>query len=150
MTALGLSPAVLRHGLKSARWPCRFEYFPGTPPAILDGAHNAHGAKALATALGDYFPGMKFTFLLGVMADKDYPQMLAHLLPLGQRFVCLTPDSPRALPAQTLAETLSPAPTLVADSLSQALTMAQSFHEPVCACGSLYYVGQLRQRLTES
>jgi folylpolyglutamate synthase/dihydropteroate synthase len=76
--------------------------------------------------------------------------MLAHLLPLGQRFVCLTPDSPRALPAQTLAETLSPAPTLVADSLSQALTMAQSFHEPVCACGSLYYVGQLRQRLTES
>jgi dihydrofolate synthase/folylpolyglutamate synthase len=150
MTVLGLSPAVLRQGLKSARWPCRFEYFPGTPPAILDGAHNAHGAKALATALRDYFPGVKFTFLLGVMADKDYPQMLAHLLPLGQRFVCLTPDSPRALPAQTLAEALSPAPTLVADSLFQALTMAQSFPEPFCACGSLYYVGQLRQRLTES
>jgi dihydrofolate synthase/folylpolyglutamate synthase len=145
---LGLPETAIRRGLQTAQWPCRFEYFPRcTPPLLLDGAHNGHGAAALAAGLAEYFPGQKFTFLLGVMADKDYGDILALLEPLARRVICLAPDSPRALPAQALAAQVKTVPAQAADSLSQALARAREYGDPICACGSLYYVGLLRQML---
>jgi dihydrofolate synthase/folylpolyglutamate synthase len=145
---MGLSQAVIREGLQKAQWPCRFEYFPQcTPPLLLDGAHNGHGAAALAAGLADYFPGQKFTFLLGVMADKDYGDILARLEPVARRIICLAPDSPRALPAKALAAQVKTVPAQAAGSLAQALALARGYGDPICACGSLYYVGLLRQMI---
>jgi dihydrofolate synthase/folylpolyglutamate synthase len=145
---MGLSEPVIRAGLGQAQWPCRFEYFPGcTPPLLLDGAHNGHGAAALGAGLAEYFPGQKFTFLLGVMADKDYEDILARLEPLARRVICLAPDSPRALPAKALAAQVKTVPALAAEDLAQALALARGYDDPICACGSLYYVGLLRQMI---
>ncbi len=147
---LGLGEEHIRAGLASAKWPCRFEHIPGRPPFILDGAHNAHGAAALAEGLWDYCPGQRFTFLMGVMADKDWRDMLALLQPLAARFVCIAPeDGPRALPAAELAAAVDGAPAQTADSLPQALALCRAHDEPVCACGSLYYIGRLRALLKE-
>nr|AYM48359.1 bifunctional protein FolC [uncultured Faecalibacterium sp.] len=49
-------------------------------------------------------PGQKFVFLLSIMADKDVDEMLALLLPLAKRFVTVAAHTPRAMPAETLAE----------------------------------------------
>ena len=43
------------------------------------------------------------TVLTGVLRDKDYHRMYAPLLPYAAQFITVTPDSPRALPAQELA-----------------------------------------------
>ena len=143
------SQAVYR-GLSDAVWPGRLEYFPGTPPVLLDGAHNAHGAAALSRALDDYFPGKKFTVILAVMADKDWSDILGYILPHACRVICTAPDSPRALPPDRLAEQIKTLPTKCTASPAQALTVAQSYTEPVLACGSLYAIGALRTILVDS
>ena len=145
---LGLSESAVRAGLEAVRWPCRFEVFPQNPPIVLDGAHNAHGAAALAAALREYFPAKRFTMLAGVMADKDFRQMLRVMEPLAARFICLTPDDSRALPAAALAAEISTVPALTAGSPTEALALAAGFDEPICAFGSLYYIGTLRKHIT--
>ena len=146
---LGLTDTVIRQGLAAAQWPCRFEYIPGTPPFILDGAHNGHGAAALVEGLRDYFPGARFTVLMGVMADKSWEEMLTLLTPLAERFVCIAPEGPQALPAEALAAAVAArgVPAQATGSLAEALTLCQAHAEPVCACGSLYYIGYLRAML---
>ena len=94
--------SALREGLSAARWEARFELLRADPPVIADGAHNPQCVEALAHSLDVYLPGRKVVFLLGVLADKDYETMLARLLPYGKEFICLTPDSPRALGADEL------------------------------------------------
>ena len=145
---LALSESAVRAGLKAVRWPCRFEVFPKNPPIVLDGAHNAHGAAALAAALREYFAAKRFTMLVGVMADKDYRQMLRVMESLAARFICLTPESSRALPAEELAAEIDAVPALTAASPAEALALAAGFDEPICAFGSLYYIGTLRKHIT--
>ena len=144
--ALGLCEADIRRGLATVRWPCRFEYIPGAPPLLLDGAHNGHGAGALAAGLRDYFPGRQFTVLMGVMEDKPWREMVDVLTPLAARFVCIAPEGPRALPAETLAAAVRGVAAETANGLDQALALCRAHEEPVCACGSLYYIGYLRER----
>lgn len=147
--ALGIDEPAIRAGLRAAQWPCRFEYLDSTPPFLLDGAHNAHGAAALATGLTDYFPGQRFTMIMGVLADKDFGDILARMEPLAARFICIAPDSPRALPAQALADRIQTVPAIAADSLEAAIALANSYPDPVCAFGSLYYIGALRALLID-
>ena len=115
---------------------------------IADGAHNPQCAETLERTLSLYFPGQPVVFLIGVLADKDYEQMLFLLLPHAGAFICLTPDSPRALPAGTLAENLrkkgvrAEACGTAADCIRAALETAEGM--PVIACGSLYMMGEIR------
>lgn len=143
--ALGIEASAIRAGLKATKWPCRFEYIPGAPPFLLDGAHNAHGAAALAAGLRDYFPGRKFTMVMGVMADKDYTEILALMEPMAARFICLAPDSPRAMPPAELAALIKTVPAETADSIEEAIAKARAYGDPVCAFGSLYYIGTVRR-----
>ena len=145
---LGIEEATIRAGLKTAKWPCRFEYIAGTPSFLLDGAHNAHGAAALATGLRDYFPGQKFTMVMGVMADKDYTNILALMEPLALRFICLAPDSPRAMSPAELAAMIRSVPAETADSVEEAVQKARTWADPICAFGSLYYIGKMREMVT--
>ncbi len=146
---LGLSEADIRAGLAAAHWPCRFEYVPGAPPFLLDGAHNGHGAAALAAGLAEYFPRTRFTMVMGVMKDKSWEEMLDILSPLAVRAVCLAPEGPRALPAAELAAafTARGVPAEPAGGLDRVLALCRAHDEPVCACGSLYYIGYLRRML---
>ena len=146
---LGLREADMRAGLAAVQWPCRFEYLPGRPAFILDGAHNPHGAASLAAGLRAYLPGQRCTMLMGVMADKDWPAILDIMRPLAARFVCIAPEGPRALPAAELAEAVRTVPAQTADSLAQAAALCRGYEEPVCAFGSLYYIGHLRALLKE-
>ncbi len=145
--ALGLGEAAIRAGLASAQWPCRFELMGQDPPFVLDGAHNGHGAAALAAGLKEYFPGQKFTMVMGVMADKPWQEMLGLMEPLAERFICVAPEGPRALAAEELAAAVRTVPAETADTLDQALEKCRAYGGPVCAFGSLYYIGHLRTLL---
>ena len=104
-----------------------------------------HGSPG--KALRTLYPEKKLIFLTGVLADKDYHAMMGELLPLAREFYTITPDSPRAMPAQELAEYLEargvravPCGT-VRDGLDRALAAAGP-KDVVCACGSLYMIGE--------
>lgn len=141
--------AIVR-GLACVRWPGRFEVLRREPTILLDGAHNAHGLRATTEALRTLFPGRKFIFLLGIMADKDVEQMLDLLTPLAEQVVTVRPDSPRALDAQVLRELLAArgipaqAAAAVPDGVETAVCLAGK-SGVVCALGSLYFSGDVRR-----
>ena len=145
--------AVLE-GFRTAVWPGRFECVSTQPTVIIDGGHNQQCAEAIADALKEYFPGKKCTFLIGVMADKNFKGIFDALLPLAEKILAVTPDSPRALKAPRLCEKLgeeygyfNAIPYETLDDALKALMQGATAEDLICICGSLYMVGDVRKAL---
>ena len=75
----------------------RMELVSNDPFFLMDGAHNSNGVEALKKSLETMYPDEKFHFIMGVMADKDYGEMIRELLPLALDFKTVTVESERAL-----------------------------------------------------
>lgn len=116
-----ISDDDVREGIAKTVWPARFERLSTAPDFILDGGHNPQCLHAATAALRGYYPGQKVVFLVGMMADKDTDHMLAEMASIAKSFVCIRPDSPRAMQPQLLAQQLT-----------------ERFHLPACACGSVH------------
>lgn len=110
-----ISENALIEGLKNARWQTRLEIVknaetrfnlsvPTGKTLVFDGAHNPHGATALAGALKKYFAGERIHLVLGILADKDVDGVVSILAPLADRVTAIMPNSPRALSATALKE----------------------------------------------
>jgi dihydrofolate synthase/folylpolyglutamate synthase len=141
--------AVAR-GLRTVRWPGRFEVVPGTPVVVLDGAHNDGSADALAQTLRSEFPRRRVRFVLGLMKGKDARAVVRPLLPLASAVEATTPRGPRGLPAADLARLIRGVPVRVHPSLGAALSTARAAaaaNEIVCVTGSLALVGEARDAL---
>lgn len=140
-----IDEAALKKGMESTVWPARFELMRKSPPFILDGAHNPQCAAALSEGLSSVFPDSRFVMLCGVLGDKDHDAMLSLLLPHVKRAVCVTPDSPRALPAAELADEIARhgVEARACSDVYEALRLVLDSGEPVLACGSLYLAGEI-------
>ncbi|MCM1148526.1 MAG: 5-formyltetrahydrofolate cyclo-ligase [Butyricicoccus sp.] len=140
---------AVRDGLREVKWPARLEILNRKPLFILDGGHNPQCAEALVSSISQLLPGKRVVFLTGVLADKDYPQIMELMMPCAQEFVCLTPVSDRALSADALADCLTKhgakasACTDIPDGIRMALTAAGE-DGAVIAFGSLYLAGAVR------
>ncbi|MBQ9155158.1 MAG: bifunctional folylpolyglutamate synthase/dihydrofolate synthase [Eubacterium sp.] len=145
---LDISEDTLKKGLARTSWKGRLEVVHKEPLLLIDGAHNPGGVESLARSLIDLFPGRKLTFITGVLKDKDYPAMLDQMIPLAKQFYTVTPNSPRALPANVLADEICrrgcPAESFrtVKEALDKSLDKAAD--EVICAFGSLYFIGEVR------
>ena len=149
----------MTEGIYQASWPGRFEVVStGQPTIIVDGGHNPQGASVLADSLRDVFPGRRITFLMGVLADKDYPGMIAEVLPLAGAFVCVTPPNPRKLEAADLAEAIraqaeqagiADLQVAVAESFADGVEKARQIAGlgTICAFGSLYSISEIKKAL---
>ncbi len=153
---------VILAGLRDARWPGRMERMRTADgvPVLIDGSHNPQGIRALYESLTALWPGRKFHFLMGVVAEKDYPQMVRVLAPVAERVFCAPLDSERTLAASDLAAQFadSHVPAAAYTSVQEALEAAEKSWlkakekdeadpVPVIACGSLYFIGELRGML---
>lgn len=136
--------AAIEAGIHTAIWKGRMEILSREPYLMVDGAHNSNGIHALKTSLMKLYPDEKFHFVMGVMADKDYEKMIEELLPLAIDFVTVTPESSRALQAESLAEKIRsqgiPARSIA--SVADVLTLPR-VGEKTIALGSLYFIGEL-------
>ena len=145
-----ISDEAVKEGLAAARWPARFELLHTEPIVFVDGAHNMQGVESLQAAVEAHLQGRRVVCLTGVLADKDWQQMMAVLSGFASDFVTITPDSPRALSAEALAEHLAetaewvkPAEN-VREAVELALARAKETHSVVVACGSLYMASEIR------
>lgn len=144
-----LEQSDVEHGLYAVSWPARFELVHEEPYVIVDGGHNPQCAQTVAENLLRYFPGQRRVLLTGVLADKDYAALFSLLDPAADAYICVTPDSPRALPAAELAAFLArfgkPAQACdtIQDGVDAALKAAGK-DGMVCAVGSLYMAGEIR------
>ena len=150
LTALGarglpVSKAALREGLAQARWPARLERHAGEPELLFDAAHNPDGCAALARYLEAERPRPR-VLIFGVMADKDYPQMLRLLAPHVEQVIYVEPQLPRAAMAEQLQACLpGTAARDARDALRRARSAAGSGGLVICA-GSIFAVAELRAR----
>jgi dihydrofolate synthase/folylpolyglutamate synthase len=140
---------TVEHGLYAVSWPARFELVRAEPPFVVDGGHNPQCAETVAANLKRYFPGLRHVLLVGVLADKDYPALFDILDTAADAYVCVTPDSARALPAEKLAGYLARygKPVTVCGDIPagvEAASAAAGEDGAVCAVGSLYMAGAVR------
>jgi len=101
---LPVSAQAIRTGLALVELPGRFQIVPGQPTLVLDVAHNPHAVAALALNLDamGFFP--RTHAVVGAMADKDIPALLARLGALVDVWHCCGLPTARAASAQQLAE----------------------------------------------
>ncbi len=139
--------------------PGRLEIIRRSPTIVLDAAHNPHGAKAVAEALEDSFTFNPLVGVVGVMADKDYEGVLAAFEHVFAEVVCTQNSTPRAMPAEELAEVargifgsdrVHVAPRLD-DAIEKAATLAETGgvygSGGVLVTGSVITVGEARAML---
>ena len=145
-----ISQEDLEHGLYAVSWPARFELVHDAPYFVVDGGHNPQCATVVVENLENYFPHKRRVLLVGVLADKDYPELCRILSAAADEFVCVTPNySERALPAEALAEELRQYDkrVTVCSSVEEgvAAAMDAAGHDGmVCAVGSIYISGAVR------
>jgi dihydrofolate synthase/folylpolyglutamate synthase len=99
---LPVTPHAIDVGLHDAWLPARLEVVGLHPRLLIDAAHNADSARALADELRAW-QDRPLWLVLGILRDKDARAILRLLLPLADGVVVVTPTSPRALPAGDLA-----------------------------------------------
>ena len=144
-----LEQGDVEHGLYAVHWPGRFELVSEEPLFVVDGGHNPQCAQTVRENLLHYFPNKRRILLLGILRDKDYAGLTEILDGAADEYICITPDSPRALPAAELADFLKRYNKAVAvcesirDGVSLALDRSDD-ESVVCAVGSLYSVGEIR------
>ena len=151
-----LSRNALARGAVNASWPGRLQRLADGPlchlagrPIWVDGAHNAHGADALADAL-PAIDGRKWHFICGALDTRPADEFLRRIAPLAASIHCLEiPDQPASLSAEALAKAARESfpGARIASSIAgalQALTAgADDDDRPVMICGSLYLAGHV-------
>jgi len=94
---------AVRDAFATVTAPGRLERVRSVPSVFLDGAHNPHGARALAAALREEFAFRRLVAVVGMMRDKDARGILAELEPAVDEVVLTAARSSRAMHVDDLA-----------------------------------------------
>ncbi|MCX7670010.1 MAG: bifunctional folylpolyglutamate synthase/dihydrofolate synthase [Anaerolineae bacterium] len=149
VTAAGwpVSVAAAAAGLRAVRWPGRGEVLARHPLVVADGAHNGDSARRLAEMLTEWFPGRRWTFIVGTLSDKDHAAILRELIPLAARLLVTRPRSGRATDPGLLSDIARRfgMDAVIVDSVPTALERALTFADAVCLTGSLTIAAEARE-----
>ena len=146
-----VTPAHARLGLARAAIRGRFERVPSPaegPELIVDCAHNADGAAALAALVREALPGRRLHLVFGALADKALQAEVDTLAPLAARVTAVTVEAGRRTrSAAEVADALgraSAAPVDAIDDPVEAVRAALAAAAPadvVLVAGSVYLAG---------
>ncbi|HOY68579.1 MAG TPA: folylpolyglutamate synthase/dihydrofolate synthase family protein [Candidatus Ozemobacteraceae bacterium] len=133
-------------GIQNVRWPGRLEWHEGSPPVLLDGAHNDEGLESLLAYLDAFPPPRPLHLIFGALQKKPYPRMAAELARRADTLAYVSPPTPRAIPAAEVGRILASDSRWNAhDSLDAAL-VAGSRAGSILVTGSLYLVAEYLRR----
>ena len=91
----------IEHTAELMQFHGRWERLQEKPLVIADIGHNAHALRSNFEALEAL--GRPLIIIYGIMADKDLDSIIP-LMPRKARYIFVTPDTPRALPAETILQ----------------------------------------------
>ncbi|MCC8162417.1 MAG: bifunctional folylpolyglutamate synthase/dihydrofolate synthase [Lachnospiraceae bacterium] len=147
--------AGIRRGFQNTVWRGRFSVLSEKPLFLMDGAHNRDAAARLRECIENYLPGRRLIFIIGVLKDKEYGELLRQTAPLAAEILTITPpDNPRALPAVELAREAEKycSDVRAAESIREAVDTALSLvgeEDVILAFGSLSWLGELAGSVKE-
>lgn len=147
-----LTKDIIYRGLEKATWPGRFEKILDEPLFYIDGAHNMAGVNRLVETLEELFPGERFVFIVGMMKDKDYKEMLEKVSHLAKEFLIISPDPYRGFDVSDVVNDLEVAGYKARgfEKMDDILSYIKSDlpkEEIVIQFGSLYLVGDVKKSL---
>jgi len=156
ITGFDIPQAAIVEGLSKAEWPGRLEMVyaaASQAPLLLDGAHNADGARALRDFLDEHFHSTPITIVFGAMADKAIGGMGEILFPAARKIILTKIANVRAAETAAIAEKAAGLNQNVvcASNVAEALAEALRATPPdglIVACGSLFLVGEIKQSLS--
>ena len=154
-TKLFLDGRIHGESLLDAYWEGRFEKISDKPLFIKDGAHNVGAVQALKESLQKHFTNRRFLFIIGVLKDKDYNEMVKILCPMAEKIFVVTPANKRGLDGILLKNSILPycenveVCATVADAVEQAKRVWAHYEERgepavITAWGSLSYIGEIK------
>lgn len=146
-----VSRAAIEQGLAEAQWPARLEVIQlgDDRQVLLDAAHNAEGARALAAYLRRWHPDRP-PLVIGVMRDKSVQEIIGTLLPHVSSVIATAAPTPRAIPAEDLARHLrvaGAADVLAEPNAERAIDLALDRAPLVVVAGSIFLAGAVRDGL---
>ena len=98
------TPDLVRAGFARASSPGRLDILRRSPTVIADAGHNPAGVAATVEALTETFDFDRVIGVVAVLGDKDVEGVLDELEPVLSEIVVTTNSSPRAMPADELAD----------------------------------------------
>ncbi len=153
-SGLTVGATAIIDALASVRWPGRLEEItlPDGRSALLDAAHNAAGAEALAVhldGLGDRRP-----LVFAAMRDKDVSMMIRALAPRTSHIVVTRASTPRSAEPADLAALIGYlAPDVrveVTNTPEEALARAWSVGPRIVVAGSIFLLADVMKELGRS
>lgn len=143
-----LTQSAVSEALRAVRLAGRFQVVPGAVEWILDIAHNEPAARVFAQHVRErrLETGGRTFAVVGILTDKDAEGIVAHLLPLVDRWIVCSLPGARGGSAEALARRvhLPEGSVTLAGSVEAGCEAARSAALPgdrVLVFGSVYTVG---------
>jgi len=139
---------AIEAGIAATRWPARAELIGGEPPVLLDVAHNAEGAAALAATVSSVLPGRPIAVVAALSRDKAHGAILRALGTVAERMVLTqfagerattAADLLRAAPSDRVACEAVPA---AAEAIARAMAWAAPIGGAVVITGSFFLMAE--------
>ncbi len=147
-----IKPDLLRQALMNVNWPGRMQIIGRNPLTILDCAHNEEGIENLVKNLKELFPGKNFRFVVAILKDKNFGEMITHLGTIARKLYISKNNSDRAADINEQVEIArshdldhSAEPDIVT-ALNNALQEALK-DDIILVTGSIYTVSEIIGRM---
>jgi len=135
---------IIAKGISLVNMPARFQKVAvGKKTVILDVAHNPDAIRTLCINLKKHFHEVPLCIVTGIMADKNYRDMMEQLSKLSQHVIASEPAIARSAKAEDLVKHLPDSGWTIRKKVSDAVREALSSDEAViCITGSFYTVNE--------
>ena len=132
---------VLAQALSEVIWKGRFERISEKPVVIFDVAHNSGGVNTLLALLSRLYPEKKIHFIMGMLKDKQFEEILKKTEIHARSLILSTVDSHRSFTINELISISKLSPDNIFDSISEAIKKSLSMMDKediICIFGSHY------------
>lgn len=136
----------LRASVAACPTPGRYDTLGIEPLHLIDASHNPQSIGVFLGSLHEQFPdpATRPALVCAVLADKDVDGIVALLASEFPQVVATQTSSPRALPAEELADKFRAAGANVAGVYPTVAEASAAFSDaPYVACGSITLAGEL-------
>ncbi len=143
---------AVRLGLKQVHWPGRMEVVSRDPVVLLDCAHNPDSVKKLATAVQEHFQYDRCRVILGIMQDKDLPQVAEIIGSFADEVLITRPRMERSADTHNLFKLLQISHKVIEiiEEIQYALHTAKNRSGPrdlILVTGSVFTVAEAKQSI---
>ncbi len=149
-----VNAAAIASGLRSTKWQARLEILHRHPLFVVDGAHNPAGISVLCRSLKNDFTYRHLILIFSALADKDYRKMIQKIAPLAKLIILTQLQAKRAVPVANIQECVKKMgyKAIITENVRKSVERAFDLAgegDMICAAGSLYLAGEIKQAFPE-